>query len=62
MPEIEPPATVRKLVVGVDGSDGSAKALDWAIAEAVRSPAVPRARDRMDVPDGIGLCLRQDAR
>ena len=39
MPEIEPTATVRKLVVGVDGSDGSTKALDWAIAEAVRSPA-----------------------
>ena len=39
MSEIEPPAAVRKLVVGVDGSDGSTKALDWAIAEAVRSPA-----------------------
>ena len=39
MPEVEPPATVRRLVVGVDGSDGSTKALDWAIAEAVRSPA-----------------------
>ena len=39
MPEIEPPATIRKLVVGVDGSDGSTRALDWAIAEAVRSPA-----------------------
>ncbi len=39
MPEIERPATVRKFVVGVDGSDGSTKALDWAIAEAVRSPA-----------------------
>ena len=39
MPEIEAPATVRRFVVGVDGSDGSARALDWAIAEADRSPA-----------------------
>lgn len=39
MPEIEAPAIIRRIVVGVDGSDGSAKALDWAIAEAVRSPA-----------------------
>lgn len=39
MPEIEASSTVQRFVVGVDGSEGSAKALDWAIAEAVRSPA-----------------------
>ncbi len=39
MPELEEPTTTRRIVVGVDGSEGSAKALDWAIAEAVRSPA-----------------------
>ena len=39
MPELEQATTIQKFVVGIDGSDGSAKALDWAIAEAVRSPA-----------------------
>ncbi len=34
MPELEEPPMTRKIVVGVDGSDGSTKALDWAIAEA----------------------------
>lgn len=39
MPDIGDRSSIRKIVVGIDGSDGSAKALDWAIAEAVRSPA-----------------------
>ena len=39
MPETEEPTAVRKIVVGIDGSDGSVKALDWAIGDAVRSPA-----------------------
>ncbi|MFZ0251428.1 MAG: universal stress protein [Acidimicrobiales bacterium] len=39
MPEGEDPAKIQKFVVGVDGSDGSGKALDWAVAEAIRSQA-----------------------
>lgn len=39
MPQTEQPTAVRKIVVGIDGSDGSVKALDWAIGDAVRSPA-----------------------
>jgi len=39
MPEREEPTIMQRFVVGVDGSDGSAKALDWATAEAVRAPA-----------------------
>lgn len=39
MPEQEAPTIMRRFVVGVDGSDGSAKALDWATAEAIRTPA-----------------------
>ena len=35
----EEPAPTRRIVVGVDGSAGSTKALDWAIAEAVHFPA-----------------------
>ncbi len=32
-------AVTRRVVVGVDGSEGSVKALDWAIAESIRFPA-----------------------
>lgn len=32
-------AATRRVVVGVDGSEGSVKALDWAIAETIRFPA-----------------------
>jgi nucleotide-binding universal stress UspA family protein len=39
MPDLEEPAAIRNIVVGVDGSEDSAKALDWAIAEATRFPA-----------------------
>ncbi len=39
MPEHEEPTIMQRFVVGVDGSDGSAKALEWATAEAVRTPA-----------------------
>ena len=39
MSEVEDPSLTRKIVVGVDGSAGSGKALDWAIAEAIRFPA-----------------------
>ncbi len=35
----EVPTPTRRIVVGVDGSTGSIKALDWAIAEAVHFPA-----------------------
>jgi nucleotide-binding universal stress UspA family protein len=37
--DLEEPTVTRRIVVGVDGSEGSAKALDWAIAEATRFPA-----------------------
>jgi nucleotide-binding universal stress UspA family protein len=37
--DLEEPTATRRIVVGVDGSEGSAKALDWAIAEATRFPA-----------------------
>ncbi len=40
MSELEESTVTRTFVVGIDGSEGSAKALDWAIAEATRSPAV----------------------
>ena len=62
MPEIEEPTTVQKFVVGIDGSDGSAKALDWAIAEAVRSPASLELVTAWMFPMALGLCLCQDAR
>ena len=39
MPEGEGSSLARRIVVGVDGSVGSRKALDWAIAEAIRFPA-----------------------
>lgn len=39
MPDLEEPTATRRIVVGVDGSEGSAKALDWVIAEATRFPA-----------------------
>ncbi len=39
MSEIEDPSLIRRIVVGVDGSVGSDKALEWSIAEANRSPA-----------------------
>jgi nucleotide-binding universal stress UspA family protein len=39
VPDLEEPAATRNIVVGVDGSEGSAKALGWAIAEATRFPA-----------------------
>jgi nucleotide-binding universal stress UspA family protein len=37
--DLAEPTATRRIVVGVDGSEGSAKALDWAIAEATRFPA-----------------------
>jgi nucleotide-binding universal stress UspA family protein len=37
--DLEEPTTTRRIVVGVDGSEGSVKALDWAIDEATRFPA-----------------------
>ena len=40
MPEVVDPPLAGRIVLGVDGSDGSQKALDWAIAEAIRFPAV----------------------
>lgn len=40
MSELEPPNLSRRVVVGVDGSDQGAKALDWAIAEVIRFPAI----------------------
>jgi nucleotide-binding universal stress UspA family protein len=48
MPQVEGPTLARRIVVGVDGSDGSRKALDWAIAEANRFPALLETRDRVD--------------
>ena len=39
MRDLEVPTATRRIVVGVDGSEDSAKALDWAIAEATRFPA-----------------------
>lgn len=38
--ELPLPHNQRRIVVGVDGSEPSNKALEWAIAEALRSPAV----------------------
>lgn len=38
--ELPVPPNQRRIVVGVDGSEPSTKALEWAIAEARRSPAV----------------------
>ena len=40
MPELELRNLSRRVVVGVDGSDQAAKALDWAIAEVIRFPAI----------------------
>jgi nucleotide-binding universal stress UspA family protein len=39
MPELEEHVATRRIVVGVDGSEGSTKALNWAIGEATRSSA-----------------------
>jgi hypothetical protein len=44
----------RKIVVGVDGSDGSTKALDWAIAEATRYPAVLELATAWMFPMALG--------
>jgi nucleotide-binding universal stress UspA family protein len=38
VPDLEEQAATRKIVVGVDGSEGAVKALDWAIGETT-SPA-----------------------
>lgn len=38
--ELPVPENRRRIVVGVDGSDAGLKALDWAIGEARRWPAV----------------------
>jgi nucleotide-binding universal stress UspA family protein len=54
MPEIEEPLVTSKIVVGVDGSDGSARAVDWAIAEATRYPAVLELATAWMFPMALG--------
>ena len=44
----------RKIVIGVDGSDGSTKALDWAIAEALRAPAILELATAWMFPMALG--------
>jgi nucleotide-binding universal stress UspA family protein len=39
VPDLEKQSVPRRVVVGVDGSEGAVKALDWAIAETTRVPA-----------------------
>jgi nucleotide-binding universal stress UspA family protein len=39
VPKSRQRTVTRRIVVGVDGSEGSAKALDWAIVEAINFPA-----------------------
>jgi nucleotide-binding universal stress UspA family protein len=38
--ELEQPNLTRRVVVGIDGSEEAEKALDWAIADVLRSPAI----------------------
>ena len=54
MPEIEEPSVVRRIVVGVDGSEGSRKALDWAITEAIRFPALLELATAWMFPMALG--------
>ena len=57
MSETEESTIMQKFVVGVDGSEGSAKALDWAIAEAVRSPATLDLVTAWMFPMALGYAL-----
>ena len=54
MSELEEPIVTRTFVVGIDGSEGSTKALDWAIAEASRSPAVLELATAWMFPMALG--------
>ena len=54
MPEVEDPSLTRRIVVGVDGSAGSDKALDWAIAEAIRFPAALELATAWMFPMALG--------
>ena len=38
--ELPPPEALRRIVVGFDGSAAAKRALDWAVSEARRNPAV----------------------
>ena len=51
------PAQTAAIVVGVDGSPPSERALDWAIGEAQRTGASLRLVTRLDVPHGARLRL-----
>ncbi len=57
MPELEEPPLTRTIVVGVDGSDGSTKALDWAIAEATRYPAILELATAWLFPMALGYAF-----
>ena len=59
MPEREEPTIMQRFVVGVDGSDGSAKALDWAIAEAIRSPTCLELVTAWMFPMAIGYAFAE---
>jgi nucleotide-binding universal stress UspA family protein len=54
MAELEVSGLTRRIVVGVDGSDGSSKALDWAIGEAVRCPAILELATAWMFPMALG--------
>jgi len=54
VPEVEDPSLTRRIVVGVDGSAGSDKALDWAIAEAIRFPAALELATAWMFPMALG--------
>lgn len=52
--ELEPPLSSHRIVVGIDGSDCSARALDWAVHEAVRRGAVLDVVSAWMFPMAIG--------
>jgi nucleotide-binding universal stress UspA family protein len=57
MPEVEEPTLARRIVVGVDGSNGSGTALDWAIAEAIRFPAFLELATAWVFPMALGYAF-----
>jgi len=59
MSDLEARATSQTFVVGVDGSDGAAKALDWAIAEAVRFSASLQLLTAWTFPMALGYVFAE---
>ncbi len=59
MSEREEPTLTRRIVVGLDGSAGSVKALDWAIAEATHVPAVLELATAWMFPMALGYVFAE---